>query len=177
MSLKMSLYLNDFETLGAQTNIRFKRELSFDMPATLRGYILDKTTKAKLAWVMIEVNGISTTSNEEGYYELKDIPVGTYTLKVRTMLYRPYTRGIEIPEERVYELDIELERAYLQATAGEPEMCPIVTRCPFVGTIKTMQLDIAKMKVDIAKMKTDLRWIKWILGFILAAIVGSAIFL
>jgi len=113
--IKYPFSLRFSEPLGAQTNIKLRRELSFDMPATLRGYILDKTTKAKLAWVMIEVNGISTTSNEEGYYELKDIPVGTYTLKVRTMLYRPYTRGIEFPEERVYELDIELERAYLQA--------------------------------------------------------------
>jgi len=80
--------------------------------AVLRGMVRDKTTKAPLPWVLVMLDGYSTTTDRAGLYSI-EVPTGTYTLKVRAMRYRPYTVTIDLPEERTYTRDIELELAAL----------------------------------------------------------------
>ncbi|MGQ1891595.1 TonB-dependent receptor [Thermophagus sp. OGC60D27] len=58
---------------------------------TVRGSVLDATTKAPLpgANVVLEETGGGTTTNMDGQFELKGVPVGRYTLQVRFIGYEP----------------------------------------------------------------------------------------
>jgi len=96
----------------SQTIINFLHIVITDMPV-LRGKVLDRETRAPLAWVLITLNTYSTTSGIDGNYELR-VPAGDYTLKARSMEYRPYTRRVSLPEEKVYVINILLERAVLR---------------------------------------------------------------
>jgi len=79
----------------------------------VRGKVLDRQTKAPIPWVLVTLDGYSTTTDDGGNYELKDIPAGDYVMRVRVIKYRPYSRPYSFPEERTYVVNIELEPAVL----------------------------------------------------------------
>ena len=38
-----------------------------------------------------------------------------------------------------------------------------------------LENDYSHLQEDVSKIKMDVKWIKWLMGFVLAAIVGAAI--
>ena len=35
--------------------------------------------------------------------------------------------------------------------------------------------DYSHLQEDVSKIKMDVRWVKWLMGFLLAAVIGAAI--
>lgn len=68
--------------------------------AVLRGVVLDTSLpgqpKVVGATVLLEQNNLSTTTNTEGIFILRNIPGGTYTLTVTKQGYTKYSAEIEI---------------------------------------------------------------------------------
>ena len=46
----------------------------------ISGFIYDKKTEAPLAEIMVSINGLQTFTSSDGFYEIKNIPVGEYNL-------------------------------------------------------------------------------------------------
>ncbi len=63
----------------------------------IRGRVVD-TTGAPLARVSVNVDAIGarTTSNDQGNYEIRGVPAGTYTLRARLLGYLPQTVQITV---------------------------------------------------------------------------------
>jgi len=71
--------------------------------AILTVKVIDKTTKAPLPWVHVELDGMVQTTSADGVVHF-DVPEGTYTLKVRTLEYQPYTGRVTVPGSVTVEL-------------------------------------------------------------------------
>lgn len=79
--------------------------------ARLNIKVTDAYSKAALPYVYVEVDGRSLSTGLDGVATF-DLPAGpSYTIKVRQVAYRPWTRTIQIPQEGTYEQPVELEKA------------------------------------------------------------------
>lgn len=58
--------------------------------------VVDSTTGAPLPWVHVELDGRVLTTGGDGV-AVFDVPSGTYTLKVRTLDYQPYSMDVNVP--------------------------------------------------------------------------------
>ena len=58
--------------------------------------VVDSMTGAPLPWVHVELDGRVNTTGNDGTVVF-DVPPGTYTLKVRTLDYQPYTADVTVP--------------------------------------------------------------------------------
>src|SRR5438445_2683860 len=70
------------------------------------------TTGALLAraTVTVEATGRRTTSHDEGNYEIRRVPAGTHTVRVRLLGYVPQTGRIAVSEEQTVRQDFSLRR-------------------------------------------------------------------
>lgn len=72
--------------------------------ARLVGRIVSAEARIGLPYVLVQVDGLSTSSGLDGSFSI-DVPSGrTYSFKVRTLLYKPVTQPINVAEERTYDL-------------------------------------------------------------------------
>jgi len=79
--------------------------------ARLNIKVVDSYSKTALAYVHVEVDGRVLTTGIDGVASF-DLPAGAgYTIKVRQVAYRPWTRTIQIAQEATYEQPVELEKA------------------------------------------------------------------
>ncbi|HEU5303432.1 MAG TPA: carboxypeptidase regulatory-like domain-containing protein, partial [Gemmatimonadales bacterium] len=69
---------------------------------TVRGRVAD-TTGAPLAraTITIEALGARATTNDQGDYELRAVPAGTYTVRARLLGYVPQTTRVAVGEGQV----------------------------------------------------------------------------
>lgn len=76
----------------------------------ISGTVSAATTGEKLPFVSVFLNNTSIASetNLEGYYVLKNIPVGTYSLVVRQVGFKPFTQRIVIDNNTDLKLDVRL---------------------------------------------------------------------
>ena len=76
---------------------------------TVRGRVAD-TTGAPLArvTVSIEAIGARATTNDQGDYDIRGVPAGTYTVRVRLLGYVPQTARVAVGEEQVARQDFSL---------------------------------------------------------------------
>jgi len=77
--------------------------------ARLNVKVVDSYSKTVLSYVHVEVDGRVLSTGLDGVATF-DIPAGSYTIKVRQVAYRPWTRTIQISEGS-YEQTVELEKA------------------------------------------------------------------
>ncbi len=77
---------------------------------TLKGKVADAITTQNIADAQISVRaqGISTLSDEEGTFELKNLPPGTHTVEVEVEGYKLWEKKMTLEEDT--ELTIKLER-------------------------------------------------------------------
>src|SRR3989454_5021468 len=83
--------------------------------AAQRGIIWGRvadTTGALLAraTVSVEATGGRTTSDDQGNYEIRRVPAGTHTVRVRLLGYVPQTVRIAVSEEQTVRQDFSLRR-------------------------------------------------------------------
>jgi len=77
---------------------------------TIKGTVSDEKTGEKLPFVSIFLNNtsISAETNLEGSYQLKNIPIGVYSLVVRMTGYKPYTYKLTVQKGTNVVLDVKL---------------------------------------------------------------------
>ena len=79
---------------------------------TLKGKVTDKSTNEALigANVIVLNHSWGAATDIDGFYEIKNIPAGTYSIKVTYVGYAPFEKkDVEIKSFQVVELDFELE--------------------------------------------------------------------
>jgi hypothetical protein len=79
---------------------------------TITGRVVDTDTKAGLAaaTVLIEtVQGFGATTDEMGYYEILDVPIGRHTISIEYVGYEPITReNIMVTSGKAVNLNVEM---------------------------------------------------------------------
>jgi hypothetical protein len=97
-----------FSQLSSSNEIEIKTKSA---ALTLKGKVADAVTTQNIAEVQISIpaQGISTLSDEEGKFELKNLPPGTLTLEVEAEGYKLWEKEMTLEEDT--EFTIKLERS------------------------------------------------------------------
>jgi len=77
--------------------------------AILQGLVTESEHLLPIPFATIDFDDLSCSADENGEYQIVDIPLGTYTLTVRADGYKPKTITVTIKEPQSYTLDISLE--------------------------------------------------------------------
>ena len=79
--------------------------------ANLYGHVIDKQNGEHLPYIAILVKGttIGTTTDVSGHYFLKNLPVGTLTLEIKSMGYRTIQKNVTVKAGASIELNFELD--------------------------------------------------------------------
>lgn len=90
----------------------------------IRGQLIDKDTKSPLAFANIVVLGsdpvLAATTDEQGYYVIKNVPIGKVSLKVSYLGYEEQIiPNVAIFSGKETQLNIEMEESYEQLQAVE----------------------------------------------------------
>ncbi len=85
-------------------------------PAALNGYVRDAETGETLlqANVLVQGTGRGAATNNEGYYTLRDLAPGTYTVAVSYLGYQTHTETVTLAAGETKRLDVELVPTGLQ---------------------------------------------------------------
>jgi len=75
---------------------------------TIRGAVLDDSTRQPLAGVTVTVEARSVVTQAEGRYVLNHVPAGTYTLRARFLGYSPTTHSVTVMDGQEVVVDLVL---------------------------------------------------------------------
>ncbi len=113
---------------------------------TLKGKVTDKSTNEALigANVIVLNHSWGAATDIDGFYEIKNIPAGTYSIKVTYVGYALFEKkDVEIKSFQVVELDFELESDFTLAECIVVCERPIIqmstTNCCTVTTFNNSQ--------------------------------------
>ena len=82
---------------------------SYSQKAQIVGEVMDGLTPVPFANIYLEGTSIGTASDENGNYQLQNIPIGKYVLKVSVIGYFSYSKKIIIKDNKTIHLSIFLE--------------------------------------------------------------------
>jgi len=111
---------------------------------TILGYVKDADSGEPLVFANVLIRGtnIGTTTDENGFYELKNISPGKYKVEVRMTGYKKQIRSVTIKDEKFVQLNfglvtkvIEMEEVTIEASKTIDE----------VQTVKINSKDIIKL--------------------------------
>jgi len=75
---------------------------------TIRGAVLDDSTRQPLAGVSVTVGTRSVETQAEGRYDINHVPAGTYTLRARFLGYSPTTHSVTVVDGQEVVVDLAL---------------------------------------------------------------------
>ncbi|MDD4598065.1 MAG: carboxypeptidase-like regulatory domain-containing protein, partial [Lentimicrobiaceae bacterium] len=125
----------------------------FSQSGTLRGKVIDKTTKEEIPFVniIVELGGTQaggTTSDFDGNYTIKPISPGKYDLKATFVGYKPVLiRGLLIKSDQITFQNIEMESTMIEIQTFEV----IDYKVPLIDKDKT-SVGATVTSEEIAKM-------------------------
>lgn len=112
----ISAFIISLMILLAATNPdkEVKDEVIRGSVTTLSGVVVDATTREGIpqAQVTLQEEGESTSTDEYGSFHFSDIEVGTHSISIEAVNYRPAQERIEVNEEGTtieFQLDPEYE--------------------------------------------------------------------
>lgn len=84
--------------------------------ANLNGHVIDKNTQEHVPFVTVILKGttIGTATDETGHYFLKNLPEGTFTIRVKGVGYRSTEKEITLKKGETHELNFEVEEDNIQ---------------------------------------------------------------
>ena len=92
-------------------------------------------------------------TNAEGFFQIKDIPAGTYTLEVSSVGFKKYSTTVEIQPGEILEMDIELEESTLEldqvVVTGTMRKTYVKDSPVKVSVVKSEQLQQGKISANI----------------------------
>ena len=79
----------------------------------ISGYIFDNKSETPLPEIMVSINGIRTYTSSDGYYELKNVPLGEYNLVALEPdgQYKIFQQGAVVAENSVTPASFSMEAA------------------------------------------------------------------
>ncbi len=129
-----------FATIGAKAQ------------GTIRGYVVSASDGDQLTGVNIIIDGttIGTTSDIDGFFEIRNVSAGSHVLKFRFLGFREYQQTIRLSDHEVLELNIQLEESIsnlsevvVTGSGGPTERRRIGNT---VGTIRANQIEGAPIQ-------------------------------
>ena len=82
---------------------------TYSQEATLSGSVTSENSPAPFVNIYLKNTELGTSSNENGWYELKNIPPGKYTLIASTIGYIPFSQSIVVKKEQEQFINIDLK--------------------------------------------------------------------
>jgi len=82
---------------------------SYSQKAQIVGEVMDGLTPVPFANIYLEGTSIGTASDENGNYQLQNIPIGKYVLKITAIGYFSYSKKIIIMDNETNHISIFLE--------------------------------------------------------------------
>lgn len=84
--------------------------------ANLNGHVIDKNTQEHVPFFTVILKGttIGTATDETGHYFLKNLPEGTFTIRVKGVGYRSTEKEITLKKGETHELNFEVEEDNIQ---------------------------------------------------------------
>ncbi len=82
---------------------------TYAQEVTLSGSVTSENSPAPFVNIYLKNTELGTSSNENGWYELKNIPPGKYTLIASTIGYIPFRQSIVVKKGQEQLLDIDLK--------------------------------------------------------------------
>lgn len=84
--------------------------------ANLNGHVIDKNTGEHVPFFTVLLKGstIGTATDETGHYFLKNLPIGTYTVRVNGVGYRSAEKQITLKKGETHELNFQVEEDIIQ---------------------------------------------------------------
>jgi outer membrane receptor for ferrienterochelin and colicins len=82
---------------------------TYSQEVTLSGFVTSENSPALFVNIYLKNTELGTSSNENGWYELKNIPPGKYTLIASTIGYIKFSQSITIKKGQEQLIDIDLK--------------------------------------------------------------------
>ena len=84
--------------------------------SSIQGFITDSSNKEPLigANIMLYGTNLGAASDEDGFYSMKDIPIGGYTLRAMFIGYETMEKEIAIKANQEYTIDINLKPSAIE---------------------------------------------------------------
>lgn len=84
--------------------------------ANLTGHIIDKNSKEHVPFLTVQLKGttIGTTTDESGHYFLKNLPIGTHTIKVNGVGFMSDEKSVTLRKGETLELNFEIAEDVIQ---------------------------------------------------------------
>jgi iron complex outermembrane receptor protein len=84
--------------------------------SSIQGFSTDSESKEPLigANIMLDGTSLDTASDENGYYIIKNIPIGTYTLRAMFIGYETLEKEIWVEGSHKYTIDIKLRPSAIE---------------------------------------------------------------
>lgn len=109
--------------------------------ATIKGLITAENEGLPFATVLLEETNVGKTADEQGYFELKALSPGTYTLQASFVGYVPLKQKITLAAGEIRELKLSLNAAH--------QMEEVVV----TGTMKPTFVSASPIKVEVITAK------------------------
>ena len=106
-----------------KTNSRLKIYLLFILfttgfagSSTIKGEITDTRSGEPLIGANIMLNGtiLGTASDENGFYLISNIPIGTYTLRAMFIGYETIEKEIQVAADQEYKVNLTLKASAIE---------------------------------------------------------------
>ncbi|MCK5146836.1 TonB-dependent receptor [bacterium] len=110
--------------------------------STIRGHIKDASTGSFLpgANVMIVGTSIGTASDINGVYQLKKVPVGTYTLRVRYIGFETQDKTVVVEAGKTIVVEFEMTTTFVRGEA-------VVITAQAKGQIKAINMQLSSESI------------------------------
>ncbi|HMB63429.1 MAG TPA: TonB-dependent receptor [Eudoraea sp.] len=104
----------------------------------IEGFVTDGSEPIPFANIFLEGTSMGTSANATGYYELVNVPAGTYVLKATVIGYQPYSTKISLK-------DNELKRLPIHLTSATEQLEETVV----TGTMKAVRRSESPVPVEV----------------------------
>ena len=106
------IYMIGFSTVYGTTDSEQIKKTD----ANLNGHVIDKKTGEHVPFltVMLKGTNIGTATDESGHYYLKNLPLGTYAIRVSGIGYHSIEQTITLSKGKTIELNFEIEEDMVQ---------------------------------------------------------------
>ena len=97
--------------MGAMLNVYAGENNPVKHGNTIRGHVIEKYSEEHLPYaaILIVETGVGAVSDETGHFRFKNIPEGTYTLRVQLLGYATQEKKVTVSKEYTTDVHIALE--------------------------------------------------------------------
>jgi hypothetical protein len=88
--------------------------------ATLQGTITCAETGLPIPYAKVSINTVECTADENGFYRIEEIPLGSYTITANAPGYKTETIPVELSKPEVYTINVALTPTF----SVEDNLCP-----------------------------------------------------